>query len=324
LKTLTRESAWNIFTASLDGDRRAIGKLLSIVESPTTESLDVIREIIRRSGKSHIIGVTGIAGAGKSSLISKLITELRNKGYRVAVVAIDPSSPFSSGAFLGDRVRMQKHATDENVFIRSLASRGLKGGLSLATLLTIETFDALGFDKIIVETVGAGQVDVDIFYAAMSILVVTLPAAGDEIQALKAGLMEIGDIYAVNKADKLDADEAIEHIKFAIESGELKIKEGWIPRIIKTSAITGMGVKELVDVLDDHLEYLKKTSKFNEFVLSRREHLMKVLLTWLAEMEINRRLSKIGDILEAVKKGEVDPITGALTAFDKIFEDKEG
>jgi len=320
LKTISKEEAWGIFEEALSGDRRAIGRLLSLVESPSADSLDIIREMIKRSGKSHIVGVTGVAGAGKSTLISRLITELRKKGYRVAVIAIDPSSPFSTGAFLGDRVRMQKHATDQGVFIRSLASRGLKGGLSLATLLTIEAFDSLGFDKIIVETVGAGQVDIDIFYAAMSILVVTLPAAGDEIQALKAGLMEIGDIYAVNKADKLDADEAVEHIKFALESGELKEKGGWVPKIIKTSAITGQGIADIAEALDEHLDFLVKTSKFNELILARREHLMRVLLSWLAEVEINRRLDKISDLLEAVKNGEIDPISGALEAFRKIFE----
>lgn len=320
MKTISKEEAWGIFEEALSGDRRAIGRLLSLVESPTADSLDIIREMIKRSGKSHIVGVTGVAGAGKSTLISRLITELRKKGYRVAVIAIDPSSPFSTGAFLGDRVRMQKHATDQGVFIRSLASRGLKGGLSLATLLTIEAFDSLGFDKIIVETVGAGQVDIDIFYAAMSILVVTLPAAGDEIQALKAGLMEIGDIYAVNKADKLDADEAVEHIKFALESGELKEKGGWVPKIIKTSAITGQGIADIAEALDEHLDFLVKTSKFNELILARREHLMRVLLSWLAEVEINRRLDKISDLLEAVKNGEIDPISGALEAFRKIFE----
>ena len=320
LKTISKEEAWSVFEEALAGDRRAIGRLLSLVESPTSESLDIIREIIKRSGKSHIIGVTGVAGAGKSTLISRLITELRKKGDRVAVIAIDPTSPFSTGAFLGDRVRMQKHATDKGVFIRSLASRGLKGGLSLATLLTIEAFDALGFDKIVVETVGAGQVDVDIFYAAMSILVVTLPAAGDEIQALKAGLMEIGDIYAVNKADKLDADEAVEHIKFALESGELKEKGGWVPKIIKASAITGQGIADIAEALDEHLDFLLKTGKFNELVLARREHLMRVLLSWLAEVEINSRLGKISDLLNAVKRGEIDPISGALEAFKKIFE----
>lgn len=224
---------FELLERALSGDKRSIGKLLTLIESPDSKNIQITHELMKRGGKAQIIGITGVPGAGKSSLISRIISEFRKKGYKVAVIAIDPTSPFTSGAFLGDRVRMQKHATDPYVFIRSLASRGLKGGLSLATLLTLETFDALGYDKIIVETVGAGQVDVDIFFAAMSIVVVTLPAAGDEIQALKAGLMEIGDIYVVNKADKLDAEEAIQQLKFALESGELEKKTGWFQGSLK-------------------------------------------------------------------------------------------
>ena len=315
--------ALEIFEEAFKGNKRAVGKLLTLVENPTIDRLPLIREILNRSGNAHIIGVTGVPGAGKSTMISRLITELRKKGHKVAVIAIDPSSPFTSGAFLGDRLRMQKHATDPGVFIRSLASRGLKGGLSLVTLLTLETFDALGYDKIIVETVGAGQVDVDVFFAAMTILVITLPAAGDEIQALKAGLMEIGDIYVVNKADKLDADEAYQQLKFALESGELSHKKGWNPKIIKASAVTGLGLKDIVEAIDEHFEFLKTSSNLKKSVLSRREHLMRVLLYWFAEREIDRKLEKAEDLIEKVKTGELDPITASLEAFEKLFRGDE-
>ncbi len=314
------DEAYKLFEDAINGNRRAIGKLLTLVESPTAEYIPLLQDIISRSGNAHIIGITGVPGAGKSTLISRLITELRKKNYRIAVIAIDPSSPFTSGAFLGDRLRMQKHATDENVFIRSLASRGLKGGLSLATLLTLETFDALGYDKIIIETVGAGQVDVDVFFAAMTILVVTLPAAGDEIQALKAGLMEIGDIYVVNKADKLDADEAYQQLKFALEAGELHHKKGWKPKVIKASAVTGLGMKEIVESLDEHFHFLKETSELKKSVYSRREHLTRVLLYWFVEREIDKRLESTSDILEQVKRGEKDPITAAIEAYKRMFQ----
>lgn len=304
---------------SLSGDKRSIGKLLTLIESPSKENVELIHEIIKRGGKAQIIGITGAPGAGKSSLISKIISEFRKRGYKVAVIAIDPTSPFTSGAFLGDRVRMQKHATDPHVFIRSLASRGLKGGLSLATLLTLETFDALDYDKIIVETVGAGQVDIDIFFAAMSIVVVTLPAAGDEIQALKAGLMEIGDIYAVNKADKLDAEDAIQQLKFALEAGEFPKRSKWVPRIVKTSALTGEGVSEIVDALDEHFDYLKKSGTLFELIKSRRAHLTKVLLHWLVRREVDKKLESFSEILEKVRNGEKDPVSAALDIYYKIF-----
>jgi len=309
----------DIYKEAINGNKRAIGKLLTLVEDLKEENLPIVRDILSKGGNAHIIGITGIPGAGKSTLISKIISELRKRGYKVAVIAVDPSSPFTSGAFLGDRVRMQKHATDPGVFIRSLASRGLKGGLSLATLLTLETFDSLGYDKIIIETVGAGQVDIDIFFAAMSILVVTIPGAGDEIQALKAGLMEIGDVYVVNKADKMDADDAVQQLKFALESGELTKKTDWVPRIFKTSAVTGEGISDVVDSLEEHFAYLKRSGGFKKSVLLRREHLVKVLLYWLAEREVDKKLSTVSDIIDAVKKGQIDPITAALKAYDKIF-----
>ena len=179
---------------------------------------------------------------------------------------------------MGDRLRMQEHATDPGVFIRSLSTRGLKGGLSLAALAMIEAFDALGYDKVIVETVGVGQAEVDIMHAAHTIVVVTMPGAGDDIQALKAGVMEIGDVYVVNKSDKPEASKTVEYLNFVIESGELgSQRTGWVPRVVKTSAIMGQGIQELADVIEEHYKYLHETGGVEERIISRRILLMKLL-----------------------------------------------
>lgn len=272
---------------ALRGNPRATGRLLTLLEDPSGEAGVLLERVASMSRGSHIIGITGIPGAGKSTLISKLIREFRRRGYKVAVAAIDPSSPISQGALMGDRLRMQEHATDPGVFIRSLSTRGLKGGLSLAALAMIEAFDALGYDKIIVETVGVGQAEVDIMHAAHTIVVVTMPGAGDDIQALKAGVMEIGDIYVVNKSDKPEAAKTVEYLNFVIESGELgSQRAGWVPRVVKTSAIMGQGVADLADVIDEHYKYLKETGGVEERIISRRVLLMKLL----AERMLSRSL----------------------------------
>ncbi len=285
---------------ALKGNPRATGRLLTLLEDLSGNAGILLERLASMSKGAHIIGITGIPGAGKSTLISKLIREFRRRGYRVAVAAIDPSSPISQGALMGDRLRMQEHATDPGVFIRSLSTRGLKGGLSLAALAMIEAFDALGYDKVIVETVGVGQAEVDIMHAAHTIIVVTMPGAGDDIQALKAGVMEIGDIYVVNKSDKPEAAKTVEYINFVIESGELgSQRAGWVPRVVKTSAIMGQGVADLADVIDEHYKYLKETGSVQERIISRRVLLMKLL----AESMLSRSLElAIEDLREKLRE----------------------
>ncbi len=285
---------------ALKGNPRATGRLLTLLEDLSGNAGILLERLASMSKGAHIIGITGIPGAGKSTLISKLIREFRRRGYRVAVAAIDPSSPISQGALMGDRLRMQEHATDPGVFIRSLSTRGLKGGLSLAALAMIEAFDALGYDKVIVETVGVGQAEVDIMHAAHTIIVVTMPGAGDDIQALKAGVMEIGDIYVVNKSDKPEAAKTVEYINFVIESGELgSQRAGWVPRVVKTSAIMGQGVADLADMIDEHYKYLKETGSVQERIISRRVLLMKLL----AESMLSRSLElAIEDLREKLRE----------------------
>ncbi len=298
-----REAYLNsLIERAVGGDRAALGKLLTVLERPSRDSGIVLRTLVKKSGRAHVVGVTGIPGSGKSTLISKLISVYRSWGLRVGVLAVDPTSPLSRGALMADRLRMQRHATDPNVFIRSIASKGFRGGLSLAALAMIEALDAAGYDKIIVETVGVGQAEVDIMHAAHTIVVVTMPGAGDDIQALKAGVMEIGDIYVVNKSDKPEADQLLEFINFALETGEIGSGEKWRPLVVKTSAIMGTGVEELAKVIEKHLEHLVRTGRFEEKVESRRLMLARLFALRIVEEKVER-------IIEAHKR-EVSRILG--------------
>ncbi|MEB3807097.1 MAG: methylmalonyl Co-A mutase-associated GTPase MeaB [Desulfurococcales archaeon] len=297
---------------ALRGDLRALGRLLSVLENIDIESAKLLEALASRAGRAHVIGVTGIPGAGKSTLIGKLLSALRAKGYRVAVVAIDPSSPLTSGALMGDRLRMQEYAVDTGVFIRSLSTRGLKGGLSLAAIALIEAFDALGFDKIIVETVGVGQAEVDIMNAAHTILVLTMPGAGDDIQALKAGVMEIGDIYVVNKADKPEASKTYEYITFAVEKGDIGPGTGWTPLVVKTSAIMGAGIDKLVEAIEKHWDYVVETGLKEKRIFDRRKLLIALLAENLLRKSLEKAIESNTDKLEEAAREARDLVGKAL------------
>lgn len=294
------------------GRRPLAGRLLSLLETPGPEAGVLLRLLVNESGRNHVIGVTGIPGAGKSTLISQLIRAYRDKGLRVGVLAIDPTSPLSEGSLMADRLRMQAHATDPGVFIRSLASKGYRGGLSLAALAMVEALDALGYDKIIVETVGVGQADVDIIDVAHTILVVTMPGAGDDIQALKAGVMEIGDIYVLNKSDKPEASQTLEFIKFALETGTLSARHGWEPRLVKTSATHGMGIGELVEAIEEHARFLQEKGIFPSRVEERRLKLASLYAQRAFEELVEEALQRRRrDVLEALHRAP-DPYTAVM------------
>jgi LAO/AO transport system kinase len=233
----------------IDGDRRAIARAISHVEAEGESAASLVRALHPRTGRGYLVGVTGAPGVGKSTLVDRLARTLRARDRTVGVLAVDPSSPFSGGAVLGDRVRMQTHAGDDGVFVRSMASRGQLGGLSRATGDAALVLDAAGFDVIVIETVGVGQAEVEISRAADVTLVVTMPGGGDGVQTLKAGVMEIADLFVVNKADHAGADRAVAEIEAMLHLNDHPAG-GWQPPVVRTRATEGRGIEEVVEAVD--------------------------------------------------------------------------
>lgn len=270
-----------------------------------------VKLLYPHTGRAYVVGVTGPAGCGKSALIYRLASEFRKKGKTVGVVAIDPTSPFSGGALLGDRIRMQNLSTDEGVYIRSMATRGTLGGLAKATADAVRVLDASGKDVVFVETSGAGQSEVDIIKVADTTLVVMAPGLGDDIQASKAGMMEIGDIFIVNKADRDNADRAVEEIQAMIELGT---QEGrWTPPVLKTTATLNRGIENVVKKTEEHEEYLKRTSVKEKLVRRSEIEVAEALKYSLTERLMNelRKDSNFAKLVERVAARKIDPYSAA-------------
>lgn len=256
--------------------KRAIARGLTYVERGSEIGKDLVRELFSAAGRAQVVGITGAPGVGKSTLVNRLALTLRTTGARVGILAVDPSSPFSGGAILGDRIRMQDSVMDEGVFMRSLATRGHLGGLSRATFGAVTLLDAAGFDYILIETVGAGQSEVEIMQLAHSTIVVLAPGLGDDIQAIKAGILEIGQIFVVNKADRDGADHTARQIRGMLTLG-LEHPD-WFPPILKTVAETGEGVEALVDSIQSHRQYLDQSGQWDQMRESQAEHVIRLAL----------------------------------------------
>jgi LAO/AO transport system kinase len=297
----------------LAGNPRSIARAITIIENDAAGAQEIVSSIYPHTGKAHIIGLTGPGGAGKSTLIEKIVREYRQKGKTVGVVAVDPTSPFTGGAFLGDRIRMQDLSTDEGVFIRSMASRNYPGGLAEATKDAVKILDAAGKDVVLVETVGAGQSEVEIIRVAQTVVVIHAPGLGDEIQAIKAGLMEIADIFVVNKADRENADKTVMDIQAMLQ---LDSKENaWKPPVLRTVALTGEGVAQLVEKIEEHRCFIEGDPECKKSLLKAvaEAELVEAIKekTVSSIVEDLRKEGKFEELIQEIMRKEIDPSSAA-------------
>lgn len=308
-----------LVTGVLSGDRRSIAKAISVVENNAKEAKRLIALLYPHTGKSHIIGLTGAGGAGKSTLADKIVHEYRQKGKKVGVVAVDPSSPFSGGAFLGDRIRMQELSTDHEVFIRSMATRNYPGGIAKATKDAVRVMDASGKDVVIVETAGAGQSEVEIIKVAQTIVVVHAPGLGDEIQAIKAGIMEIADIFVVNKADRENANKTVTDIQANLQLDNKEAR--WKTPVLKTTALTGEGVSELVQKMEEHRQYLNQEPQ-NRSLGRAEAELTEALQERIVDSIFGnlKKEARFQELLKKISDRKIDPASAAEQLLKKAFE----
>ncbi|MFF8783623.1 methylmalonyl Co-A mutase-associated GTPase MeaB [Streptomyces sp. NPDC015125] len=302
------------------GRPRAVARLISLVEGASPELREVMAALAPLTGNAYVVGLTGSPGVGKSTTTSALVTAYRKTGKRVGVLAVDPSSPFSGGALLGDRVRMSEHASDPGVYIRSMATRGHLGGLAWAAPQAIRVLDAAGCDVVLVETVGVGQSEVEIASQADTSVVLLAPGMGDGIQAAKAGILEIGDVYVVNKADRDGADATARELNHMLGLGESRAPGDWRPPIVKTVAARGEGVDEVVEALEKHRAWMEERGVLAERRRSRAAHEVETIAVTalrerIGDLRGDRRLDALA---ERIVSGETDPYRAADELVDGL------
>ena len=310
----------NLTQKIINGDQLAGARLIRLLEEGEPAGIEMLKDLYSHAGNAFVMGVTGPAGSGKSTLINCLISEFRNRNMKVAVVAIDPSSPISGGALLGDRIRMRRHAKDDGVFIRSMATRGHLGGLSKTTRETVLVFDAMGYDVVIIETVGVGQDEVEVAQFAHTTAVVSLPGMGDDVQAMKAGLLEIGDVFIVNKADHPAADDVVEQLQSMLDLGK-RSKTDWRPPVLKTVAVKNQGIVVLADTFWSHRQFLIDSGSFAEHNFKWEYQFFRELVM---EMAADRIFGGVQDspsflaLLNDLKNRKIDPISAAEKMLEKF------
>jgi LAO/AO transport system kinase len=307
----------DLVAAARSGDPRALARLISLVENASPRLRDIMRLIAPHTGQARVVGLTGAPGVGKSTVTGALVSAYRGQGLRVGVLAVDPTSPFSGGALLGDRVRMADHACDDGVFIRSMATRGHLGGLSWAAPQALRLLDAAGFDVIMIETVGVGQAEVDVASLADSTLVIVAPGMGDSIQAAKAGILEIGDIFVVNKSDRPGAQETIRDLRTMVGMAG-RDADDWKPPVVATAAANGEGIDDLAERLAAHAEWLAQSGQGDR----RRRFRAREEISAIAVAALRQRIgalpgeSELEALAARVAVGELDPYTAADTLID--------
>ena len=296
----------------LSGDRRALARTISIVEDGGAGARAALARLYPHTGRAHVLGVTGPPGAGKSTLVNELALELRRRGHTVAIIAVDPTSPFTGGAILGDRIRMQPLGGDQGIFVRSMASRGQLGGIARATGDIVKVFDAAGFDYVIVETVGAGQAEVEIAREAHTTIVVEVPGLGDDVQAIKAGILEIADLFVVNKADRDGAEKVRRQLQMMLHLGGPP-REGWSVPILMAVATRGTGIPDIVDTVEQHRVHLAESGHLQERERGRVVRELRMILQNMALDLIRARVPQERrlELVERIQSRAIDPYSAA-------------
>lgn len=307
----------NLIQQVRTGNPRAIARLITRVENNPGVAPEVVGALYSETGQAHIVGITGPPGSGKSTLVNEVAKALRQHEQRVGIIAVDPSSPFTGGALLGDRVRMRDLAGEDGVFVRSMASRGNLGGLARATAATIKILDAAGFQTILVETVGAGQVEVDVAATAHTTIVVEAPGMGDEIQSIKAGILEVADILVVNKGDRPEARRTAKMLEMAMHFSSA---DGWNVPVLRTTATSGEGIPELAEMIITHRTHLRESGKWLEREQKRSRREVEQLLTqrFLEQLENSISAAEREQVVAAVAARELDPYAAVETLLRRM------
>jgi len=308
----------------LAGDRRAVARLISMIENNGPEAREALAALYPHTGRAYVVGVTGAPGTGKSTLVNELAKLYRKKDRTVGIIAVDPTSPFSGGALLGDRIRMRDLAGDPGIFIRSMATRGSLGGLAQATADVIKVLDAAGYQMIFVETVGAGQAEVDIAKTAHTTIVVEAPGLGDEIQAIKAGITEIADVFVVNKADREGADSTAMALEMVLNFDHVSRLSSqsptWRPPICKTIALHGEGVEAVAEAIEEHRAYLRESGEFQRRERERIEAELREMISQEMARRFFQRMDEgvLEDLVDRIARRELDPYSAVAMLLTKM------